>query len=104
MKGLASELGCSPTTLRREFRGWTGVPLRRYHHGLRAKAALQGLLASDLKIDALAEDLGYKSKKNMYRTLRASCGLTPRQIRRLAPEEVTALLANLGVRVSLRRD
>ena len=98
VKGLASELGCSPAALRREFREWTGVALQRYHSSLRAKAVLEGLVTSDRKMDALTDDVGYRSKKNLYRLLRTTCGLTPRQIRRLTPEEVTLLLAKLPVR------
>jgi AraC-like DNA-binding protein len=98
VKELAFELGCSSAELRREFRAWTGIAIGPYHVGLRAKATLEGLLASDRKIDALAEDLGYKSKKNMYRTLKTACGLTPRQIRRLGPEELDELVSRLGGR------
>jgi AraC-like DNA-binding protein len=98
VKELAAELGCSPKALRRKFRAWTGIAIGPYHVGLRAKATVEGLLASDRKIDALAEDLGYKSKKNLYRTLKTACGLTPRQIRRLGPGELDELVRMLGGR------
>ncbi len=96
VKGLASELGCSPTELRREFRVWTQTGLRQYHSALRAKVAIGSLLGSDQKMDAVAEDLGYRSKKNMYRILRTVCGLTPKQIRQLGPKEVDELVKKLG--------
>jgi AraC-like DNA-binding protein len=95
---LASELGCSPSELRRKFRAWTGTAIGRYHIGLRARATLEGLIASDGKIDALADDLGYRSKKNLYRTLRAACGLTPKQVRQLGPGQVDELVRKLGGR------
>ena len=98
VKELASELGCSAVQLRRKFRAWTGTPISRYHVDLRARATLEGLLASDQKIDALAEDLGYKSKKNMYRTLKAAWGLTPKQIGELGSGQVDDLLSRLGGR------
>jgi AraC-like DNA-binding protein len=98
VKALAFEVGCSPAELRLAFHSWTGIALQRYHSALRARVALEGLIASDLKIDALAEDLGYKSKKNMYRTLRAAFGLTPKQMRHLGPREVDDLVARLGGR------
>jgi methylphosphotriester-DNA--protein-cysteine methyltransferase len=60
------------------------------------KATLEGLRASDQKIDALADDLGYKSKKNLYRTLRSACGLTPKQVRQLGPGQVDELVRRLG--------
>jgi AraC-like DNA-binding protein len=93
---LATELGCSSSELRREFRAWTGTAIGRYHVGLRAKAMLEGLIASDGKIDALAEDLGYKSKKNLYRTLRSACMLTPKQVRHLGPGQVDELVRRLS--------
>jgi hypothetical protein len=34
----------------------------------------------------------------MYRTLKTACGLTPRQIRRLGPEELDELVSRLGGR------
>ncbi len=101
--GLAAELGSSPAKVRRAFHSWTGIALRPYHHALRAEAALKGALASDLKVDALAEDLGYGSKKNMYRTLKTTYGLTPKQIRRLRPDQVSAALTSQRASVGLRR-
>jgi len=98
VKRLASALRCSPTKLRHEFRAWTGMAPQRYHSALRAKAAVDRLRQSDLKIDVLAGDLGYRSKTNMYRALRTTCGLTPRQVRRLTTDEVALLLAKLPVR------
>ena len=102
VRGLAAELGSSPAKVRRAFHSWTGIALRPYHHALRAEAALRGVLASDLKVDALAEDLGYKSKKNMYRTLKTTYGLTPKQIRRLTPDPVSSALTSQRVGVGLR--
>jgi AraC-like DNA-binding protein len=103
VKGLSSEVGCSPARLRREFHAWTGIALRPYHRTLRAEAAFEGVLASDLKIDALAVDLGYKSKKNMYRTLKTTFGLTPKQIRRLTPDQVSSALTSQRIGIGLRR-
>jgi len=96
VKKLASELGYSPMELRREFHLWTRTGLRRYHSALRAKLAVEGLLGSNQKVDAVAEDLGYRSKKNMYRILRTLCGLTPKQIRQLGPKDVDKLVKRLG--------
>jgi AraC-like DNA-binding protein len=96
VKELAAELGCPPKELRRKFRAWTGIAIGPYHVSLRVKATLEGLRASDRKIDALADDLGYRSKKNMYRTLKTACGLTPGQIRRLGGGGLEELVRRLG--------
>lgn len=79
---LAAELGVGARTLSRAYeRLWRtsiAVDLRR----VRCKNAVDLLLRSDLKIGAVAQDVGLKSKKDLYRLIRKEFGVTPGALRR----------------------
>lgn len=79
---LAYELGVGAKTLSRAYeqlwRTSIAVDLRR----VRCKNAVDLILRSDLKIGAVAQDVGLKSKKDLYRLIRNEFGVTPGELRR----------------------
>jgi transcriptional regulator GlxA family with amidase domain len=46
------------------------------------KEALRQLRETDLKVEAVAIDVGYRSKKDFYRIVRVRLGCTPGELRR----------------------
>ncbi len=79
---LARHVGCSPAYLQRTFKERTGFTLREYQSELRLQEALTLLLDSDLKIEAIAREVGYHSKKDLYRIVEARVGCTPLEFRK----------------------
>lgn len=80
--GLAHRLRCSSTYLQRTFKETTGFTLHEYQAELRLAEALRQLETSDLKIEAIATDVGYRSKKDLYRVVQARVGCTPLEFRK----------------------
>ena len=79
---LAQHLRCSPTYLQRTFKETTGFTLREYQAELRLGEVLRLLEVSDLKIEAIARDVGFRSKKDLYRVVQARVGCTPLEFRK----------------------
>jgi AraC-like DNA-binding protein len=79
---LANHLRCSSSYLQRTFKETTGFTLREYQAELRLATALRLLETSDLKIEAIATDVGYRSKKDLYRVVQARVGCTPLEFRK----------------------
>jgi AraC-like DNA-binding protein len=79
---LARRLRCSPTFLQRAFKQSTGLTLREYQAELRLREAIRLLEGSNLKIEAIAGEVGYRSKKDLYRVVQARLGCTPLEVRR----------------------
>ncbi|MDO8795710.1 MAG: AraC family transcriptional regulator [Vicinamibacterales bacterium] len=79
---LAQHLRCSPAYLQRTFKDVTGFTLREYQAELRLREALRLLETSGLKIEAIAGDVGYRSKKDLYRVVQARVGCTPLEFRK----------------------
>jgi two-component system response regulator YesN len=73
---VARTLGRHSAYLGRLFRAETGMSLHEYVTRARmVNAAVQ--VRSGVKIEAIALDLGYRSKKNFYRQFRRRFGMTP---------------------------
>src|SRR5262249_33686378 len=89
---VATECACNPAVLRREFAEACGEPLR--HHQIRTRLAKAVILlrSTDWKVEAIAREVGWASKKNLYFHLRRATGLTPAQVR-LASEGTLTVLA-----------
>lgn len=80
----AQQFSMSQAQLNASFTSHLGVSFARYHKGLRLVRALEKLLLEDLKVEAIARDVGFKSKKNLYEALDKTLGMTPGRIRSLA--------------------
>jgi AraC-like DNA-binding protein len=85
-------------TLRDVAQG-TGLPVRRVNSSLRAAVGLsvrqfvahrrlgkivEALTTSDVKVEAIALEVGYRSKKDLYRLVRRFTGFTPSRLRAIA--------------------
>ena len=87
---LAAELGRERSYLATLFRRETGQTLHHYITDVRLHDAAERILQGE-KIEAVALQVGYRSKKSFYRQFRARTGLTPTAFRRLhaaAPGEL----------------
>src|SRR5580765_2601661 len=86
MATLARTAGVSTRGLARAFRRSYGETLRAYLHLCRMHAMLAAW-SSNVKIEALALEVGYRSRKDFYRVLRQTMQMTPALLRRLSPDE-----------------
>lgn len=90
LDGLAAELGVGAKTLSRAYEAlWrtsVAIDLRR----VRCKNAVDLIVRSDLKIGAVALDVGLRSKKDLYRLIRNEFGMTPGELRRSGTSAVRA--------------
>jgi AraC-like DNA-binding protein len=100
---LAQRLRCSPAYLQRTFKDITGFTLREYQAELRLREALRLLQTSDLKIEAIAGDVGYRSKKDLYRVVQARVGCTPLEFRKRQAGKQLAVVEETARRTVNRR-
>ena len=91
LDGLAREARMAPGTLRREFCRAFGRTPKEYHCALRLLSAIERI-GTD-KIESVALDAGYRSRKNFYAMFRKLTGLTPAQFRRLPAGKQDVVLA-----------
>jgi AraC-like DNA-binding protein len=99
---LARDAAASASVLCRRFVSRVGETPLRYRTRRRVIAAIP-LLRQGLKIDAVAAEVGWKTRKDLYRALRAVAGVTPAQIRALRDSEAGELLIRVGRHVPSRR-
>ena len=85
---LAREVGCSVPVLCRRFRHATGKSVRQYAIKLRVDCAIDLLRTTDWKVEAIANEVGWKSKKDLHCAFARQLGATPASIRRSAAPEV----------------
>jgi AraC-like DNA-binding protein len=78
---IADQLACPSAFLRRTFKQLTGKSLLEYQSELRLRAALRLLSESDLKVEAIALEVGYRSKKDLYRVVQTHLSCTPLEYR-----------------------
>jgi AraC-like DNA-binding protein len=94
---LARKLGCSVTVLHRQFARSEGDSIRQCRIRGRTCAAFDLLRTTNWKIEVIAAQVGWKSKKDMYAAFRRLLGMTPRQIRALPDDEAAVVRARLAV-------
>ena len=109
LHALAHRLDTSPSRLVAEFRREYGVPIRTYQRLVRLAATLERVRLE--KVEALAIELGYRSRKSFYQAFRRVTSMTPTAFRSLPPErarEITDVaILTLGsprVAAALRRE
>jgi AraC-like DNA-binding protein len=95
LPAIARALDCPKEDLRVAFRRRYGMSPRRYHNTVRALHSIDVLLADPTKISEIAEDLGFKSAKDLYRLMEEVTGLTPRRLRALSPSQAEELRERL---------
>ncbi len=80
LRSVASEVGRHPGYLGAVFRKEMGVTPRAYLTHVRLRHAAE-LIDHGQKIEAVALDVGYRSKKNFYHHFKQRFGMTPKQYR-----------------------
>jgi transcriptional regulator GlxA family with amidase domain len=85
---LARRLDCPTALLRRTFHQLTGTTLLQYQSALRAQTALHLLTHTDWKMEAIAQEVGYHGKKDLYRVVHAHAKCTPLEWRRKSREKL----------------
>lgn len=96
---LARSVHATPSQLSRQFRREFGLSIPDYQRIVRLIHALD--LVGNEKTEAVALEVGYKSKKNFYATLQHFTGLTPTEFRRLSDTRASEIIEMLAL--SLRR-
>lgn len=91
---LAQSVHVTPSRLRRQFALQFGVSMLEYQRAVRMMTALEHV--PDGKIDAIALQVGYRSRKNFNEAFRKVTGLTPTAFRRLTRERASELVESLG--------
>jgi AraC-like DNA-binding protein len=83
---LARALGTSESHLAHVFREETGSPVHHHLLHLRLAVALERLAAGEMRLSALALDLGFSSHSHFTAAFRKWLGLTPAAARRYLVE------------------
>ena len=78
---ISDQLSCPSAFLRRTFKQLTGKSLLEHQLELRLRAALRLLSESELKMEAIAGEVGYRSKKDLYRVVQTHLSCTPLEYR-----------------------
>jgi YesN/AraC family two-component response regulator len=81
LKTVAAALRANPARLGRRFHDRVGVSVHSYVTRVRLEHAAQ-LIASNVKVEAVALGVGYRSKKNFYRQFVRHFGVTPEGFRK----------------------
>jgi AraC-like DNA-binding protein len=83
---LADAVGADSVRLSRQFKGVFGLRPAEYLHLVRVSRAV-AMLQTATKVDVLALEIGYRSKKDFYAALKRWTGLTPTELRALRNDE-----------------
>ncbi len=86
LDALAARAGLGPRRVRAEFERQFGVKPSAYVHLVRATCAI-ALFRTPQKVEAVAWDVGYRSKKDLYAALERWVGATPTELRALSAFE-----------------
>jgi AraC family transcriptional regulator len=79
---VAQACGCSGASLDRLLKKHVGMTVHQVLTAIRLSTALVATVTSDLKFEAVAREVGYRSKKDMYRQYVHRFGVTPGMVRR----------------------
>jgi AraC-like DNA-binding protein len=84
LKQVARGTGVSIRQVNPCLKAAVGLSVRQFLLRRRLGKIVEALTTSDVKIEAIALDVGYRSKKDLYRLLRQFTGFTPSRLRALA--------------------
>lgn len=82
MRTLARRFAHTPRSALNVFRHRFGMSPHEYLTRVRVQQAVGVLVQTDLKVEAIALMVGYRSKKDLYRAIRRLTELSPDQVRR----------------------
>jgi AraC-like DNA-binding protein len=91
---LCAAVDAKPAALSREFQARFGMRPTSYVHLARVTRAV-AMLRSPATVEAVALDVGYKSKKDLYAALSRWAGRTPGEVRALSAQDSDALERSL---------
>jgi AraC-like DNA-binding protein len=86
---VASAVGLSRAETARVFRRAYGQSVHDLMSDLRFADAQRLLRSTELKISAVAAEVGYRSPKDLYRLIKSRTGMTPARFREVARPEST---------------
>lgn len=95
VSALARELACSVPVLQRRFAQTTGQSLRQYVIRLRVSRAIDLLRTTDLKVDTITREVGWRSKKDLHAAFVRLIDITPGGLRQLNEEAANDLRRRL---------
>lgn len=98
---LARRLYASTSTLQRAFHCAFAISIRDYQRVLRVLMALEHVPTD--KVDAVAIEVGCKSRKNFCRALRRITGLTPSGFRALSGADAAKLIDSVKLTLVRKR-
>lgn len=98
---LAKNVGIERRTLDRQFRAEIGMTVTEYRTRLRVIDALPAVRAG-AKADAIALDVGWQARKDLYRGLRTVTGVGPTEIREMPAEQLEQTLDRVRLRDQIR--
>src|SRR5204863_2370784 len=90
---LARRVHATPRRLSQAFRREYRMTILEYHRLTRLLGALERIRHE--KVEAIALEIGYRSKKSLYRAFRQLTGLLPNEFRRLPPKQADEILEQL---------
>jgi AraC-like DNA-binding protein len=100
VRTLAAGVGLTTSGLIRSFRNEFGCTPNEYQRGLRLIDALDRVPSDE--IEAVATDVGYRSKKNFYRMFKNLTGLTPSAFRVLPAHEQSVVMLQARRRINVK--
>lgn len=80
---ISAACGVSGGCFRRLFREYSGMTSVEYRTRIKLDKAKSMLLGSDVSIERIAEDIGYKSSAYFCRVFKKEVGMTPSEYRRV---------------------
>ena len=84
VRDLAAQVGVHPVSLTRAFRRHYGIPVTAYRRRNRIRRAARAIERTDRDLTGIAHASGFSDHPHMCREIRATTGLTPGELRRLA--------------------
>jgi transcriptional regulator GlxA family with amidase domain len=81
--GLCKLFACNKTTLEHEFKRAFGQSIHKRLTEIRLAHAKQSLLCTDMKVEAIVIEVGYRSKTAFYRAFIAENNISPAAFRRV---------------------
>ena len=100
LRDVARALSVTPSHLDRDFHWHHGISLKEYQHTLRIIEALEQLRGE--KIEAIALQVGFRSRKDFNRVFEQLTRMTPTQFKRLSEGQAADVLESTRVRLYLR--
>ena len=95
LAAVAGAVRCSVRLLTDQFRGRYGLSVHEYVTRRRLAAAMDLLLATDLKVSSIAKFVGFRDESCLYRHFHRMFSTTPASLRR-EPQEAARLARELS--------